>query len=240
MKCLVVLLAVGAATAADPVSTCRGLDRHGKRNEAKSCFQNLAKGSNPAHRAEALWALGDFEGANNEFKLAVAQQGKNPDIRARWGRLFLERFNPAEAQNLFKEALEIDAKHPGATFGMALVASEGFESKAVEFAQRALEIDPRMLEAQELLAKLALEDNNEPKAIEEVDKALKISPEALDAMAVRLAIDYLHDKKDSEWEAKIKAVNPVYGEAWALVGHILRPESTVRRGNRGVSEGAGS
>ncbi len=221
MKCLVVLLAVGAATAADPVSTCRRLDRHGKRNEAKSCFQNLAKGSNPAHRAEALWALGDFEGANNEFKLAVAQQRKNPDIRVRWGRLFLERFNPAEAQNLFKEALEIDAKHPGATFGMALVASEGFESKAVEFAQRALEIDPRMLEAQELLAKLALEDNNEPKAIEEVDKALKISPEALDAMAVRLAIDYLHDKKDSEWEAKIKAVNPVYGEAWALVGHIL-------------------
>ena len=78
-----------------------------------------------------------------------------------------------------------------------------------------------MVEAQELLAKLALEDNNEPKAIEEVDKALKISPEALDAMAVRLAIDYLHDKKDSEWEAKIKAVNPVYGEAWALAGHIL-------------------
>src|SRR6476469_5603033 len=99
MKFLVVLLAVGTATAADPVSTCRGLDRHGKRNEAKSCFQNLAKSSNPAHKAEALWALGDFESANNEFKLAVAQQPKNPEIRTRWGRLFLERFNPAEAQN---------------------------------------------------------------------------------------------------------------------------------------------
>lgn len=221
MKFLVVLLAVGAATAADPVNACRALDRHGKRNEAKSCFQNLAKGPNPANRAEALWALGDFEGANTEFKMAVAQQGKNPGIRARWGRLFLERFNPGEAQNLFKEALEIDPKHAGATFGMALVASEGFESKAVEFAQRALEIDPKLVEAQELLAKLALEDNNEAKAIEEVDKALKISPEALDAMAVRLAIDYLHDKKDSEWEGKIKAVNPVYGEAWALAGHIL-------------------
>lgn len=214
--------AAPSSSPAGPVEGCRALERHGKRAEAKTCYQTLARRSaDPAQRAEGLWALGDFEGANEAFKAAVARNPKSADVRVRWGRLFLERFNPGEAQTLFKEALEINGKHPGATLGMALVASEGYESKAVEFAQQALETDPKLLEAQELLAKLALEDNNEQKAIEEADKALKISPEALNAMAVRLSIDYLHDKKESEWEPKIKAVNPVYGEAWALAGHIL-------------------
>jgi tetratricopeptide (TPR) repeat protein len=40
-------------------------------------------------------------------------------------------------------------------------------------------------------------------------------------MAVRLTIDLLHDKKDSEWDGRIKAINPVYGDAWEFAGHIL-------------------
>ena len=94
--------------------------------------------------------------------------------------------------------------------------------KAVELAQRALELDPKMVEAQELLAKLALEDNNEQKAIEEADKALKISPEALDAMAVRLAIDLLHDKKDSEWEGRRSTASIRFmARPGHCAGHIL-------------------
>ena len=121
---------------------------------------------------------------------------------------------------LFEEALELEPKQRWRDLRPRCSPRKD-SKRGREFAQRALELDPKLVEAQELLAKLALEDNNEAKAIEEAEKALKISPEALNAMAVRLAIDYLHDKKDSEWETKIKAINPVYGEAWALAGHIL-------------------
>ena len=59
-------------------------------------------------------------------------------------------------------------------------------------------------------------------------------------MAVRLAIDLLDDKKTSEWEAKIKAINPVYGEAWALAGHILVLNRRYEEGIASVSESAGT
>jgi hypothetical protein len=40
---------------------------------------------------------------------------------------------------------------------------------------------------------------------------LAISAEALDAMAIHLAIDFLHDKNDSPWADRIVKVNPAYG-----------------------------
>src|SRR5439155_3809533 len=146
---------------------------------------------------------------------------KNPDYKVRYGRLMLERFNSAEAANLFQEALEIKKDHAGALMGLALVAADGFEGKAAELAQEALKADPKLLEAQELLARLALEDNNPAKAIEEADKALKISPNALDAMAIRATIDWMEDKKDTPWIGRILAINPKYGEAYATAGHFF-------------------
>jgi tetratricopeptide (TPR) repeat protein len=223
MKFVVVLMAVAAsaAIAADPGLACRTLERTGKRAEAQGCFQKLTASSDAWARAEGFYGLHSYDPANEQFKAALTQHPKNPDVRVRWGRFFIERYNKNDAQGLFKEALELNPKHAGATFGLALNASDGFEQEAVELANKALELDPKLVEAQELLAKLALEDNNEAKAIIEADKALKMSPGALDAMAVRFAIDLLDDKKSSEWEARIKAANPFYGEAWAFAGHIL-------------------
>jgi tetratricopeptide (TPR) repeat protein len=222
VKFCYLLLAFASFAFADPaVNACGKLEKHGKRAEAKACYQKLSSDSNTARKAEGFWGLHDYQSANISFRSAVAQQPGNADLRVRWGLLFLERYTKDEAEKLFQEALAINPKHAGATYATALLAADGFEQQAVELAQRALEMDPKMVEAQELLAKLALEDNNEQKAIEEADKALKMSSEALDAMAVRLTIDLLHDRKNSEWEGRINTINPVYGDAWDFAGHIL-------------------
>ena len=128
---------------------------------------------------------------------------------------------PADAAKLFEEALEIKKDHAGALLGLALVAAEAFEGKAVELAQKALAADPKLVEAQELLARLALEDNNPKKATEEADKALAISPNALDAMAIRATIDWLDDKPDSPWIGRILAIESAYGEAYAIAAHFF-------------------
>ena len=140
--------------------------------------------------------------------------------------MFLERFNPAEAQTLFKEALEMEPKHPGATYATALLASEGFESQAVEFAQRALSSIPNWSKPRNC-SQLALEDNNPNKAVEEADKALKISPEASTRMAVRLPSTGCTTRSDSDWFDECQAINPVYGEAYALPATFLRDEPPV-------------
>jgi cellulose synthase operon protein C len=167
-------------------------------------------------RAESLWKLHDYDAANSAFRDLVKAHPKNPDYRIRWGRLFLERFNTAEAAKLFDEALVIKKDHPGALLGLALVAADGFEAKAVEYAEQALAADPKLIEARVLLARLALEDNDPKKAAEEAGKALAIAPQALDAMAINASIDWLDDKSDTPWISRILALDPHYGEAYAM------------------------
>ncbi len=162
-----------------------------------------------------------YEDARDQFRVATTEHPKNAEMRVRWGRLFLERFNKADAEKLFNEALEIDKNNAAAYLGLALVYAEGFSIKAVEDAQKALQLDPKLVEAQELLAYLALEDNDVDKAVKEADKAIAMSPEALDGMAIRATIDWLNDKAGTEWTDRILKVNPVYGEAYATGGHFF-------------------
>ena len=107
-------------------------------------------------QAEALWKARRYNDANEIFKQLVALQPKNADFRVRWGRMYLDHSQPSDARDLFAEALEIKKDHAGALLGLALVAAQNFEHRAADLARKALESDPGLLEAQELLARLAL------------------------------------------------------------------------------------
>jgi tetratricopeptide (TPR) repeat protein len=214
------------ALSAQTLDQCRELRHHGKLPDAQTCFGRLAAGSNPYQRAEGLWALERYQDANEEFKALVKQQPKNALYRVRWGQLFLERFNASEAGNLFNEALEIDKDNAQAFLGLARVAAESYGSKAVEFAEKAAKLDPKLAEAHELLAYLALEDNDEERATKEADQALAISDEALDALAIHAVIDWLDDKADTPnlqnpWIDRVLKINPAYGEAYSTAGHFF-------------------
>ena len=148
-------------------------------------------------QAEALWKLHRYDDANGAFRTLVAQHPRNAEYRVRWGRLFLERFQPDDAAKLFNEALAIEPKRADALLGLALVAADGFEAKAVELAHRALNADPHLVEAQELLARLALEDSDPAKAAVEAHKALDMSANAAQAKAILATIDWLNDKPDT-------------------------------------------
>jgi cellulose synthase operon protein C len=206
--------------AAQTLDECRSLRHHGKLAEAQTCYAKLAASSNPYLRAEGLWGIERYDDANAQFRDLVKQNPKNADYRVRWGHLFFERFNNEEAHNLFEEALKIDKNNAQAYLGVAEVETEGFSKNAVEAAQKAADLDPKLYEAHEQLAYLALEDNDEATAAKQADLALAISGEALDAMAIHLAIDSLHDKKDTPWADRLLKVNPAYGEAYSTVGHF--------------------
>jgi tetratricopeptide (TPR) repeat protein len=211
--------------AMDPkVQACRQLERHGKRGEAKACFSKLTASPDPYLRAEGHYGLGNFKVAKEDFAAAEKRNPKDANVKVRFGRMMIEPFNKnyQDGGDLFREALEIDKKNAEALYGLALTASNGFESKASEFAREALASDPKMVEAQELLAQLALEDVDFKKAVEEADKAIKMSPDALDAYAVRAAVEVLEDRSPDQWLKKIAAVNPHYGEGHAIVAHHLQ------------------
>lgn len=214
----------GAAPRAD-VAQCEAL-RHRGDPATHGCYERLMQSNDPEVQAEGYWGIGDFNSANQLFQALIKARPKDAAVRVRWGRMFLDHWHKdvkdlPTAQQLFEEALGIDKNNAEAILGMAIVAAEGFEGRADELARRALEINPKLVEAQELLARIALEDNNEEKARAEAMKALAISPEALDAMSILASIDWLDDKPSTPWMAKVLAVNPSYGEAYETAAHFF-------------------
>ena len=177
-------------------------------------------------QAEAFWKQHRYEDAKNTFEALLAASPRNAEYRVRYGELFLERFNAPEAARLFHEALVLNPKQADALLDLARVAAETYEVQATEFAHKALEANPHLVPAQELLARLALEDSDPEQAAAEAHKALEMSPNALQAKAILATIDWLNDKPNSEWDphngpgyetaARIFVLNRRYEEAIAL------------------------
>ncbi len=219
MKLLAAIL-LALPLAAQTLDECRTLRHHGRLDDAQTCYAKLAASSNPYLRAEGLWGIEKYQEANDQFRDLVKQNPKNADYRVRWGYLFFERFNSEEAHGLFEEALKIDKDNAQAYLGIAEVESEGYSKHAVEAAQKAADLNPKLFEAHEQLAYLALEDNDEDTAAKQADLALAISSDALNAMTIHAAIDFLHDRNDSPWPGRILRINPAYGEAYSTAGHF--------------------
>jgi tetratricopeptide (TPR) repeat protein len=207
------VLWLASAVSGAPWDGCRELRHHGKLAEANACFSKLLSERDALSRAEALWGLGRYTDANLEFRAAEKSQANPAVVKTEWGNLFLERYQPGDAAKLYEEAVEADAKYAPAYLGLARVAALGFDKKAIEFAKQALERDPKLYEAHELLAYLALEDNDPRAASEEAHKALDISNNAWQATAVLASIDWLDGKTDTQ--------RTVYGEGYAIGAHFF-------------------
>jgi cellulose synthase operon protein C len=207
---------------------CRALRLHGKTAKATSCFEALGRSGDPYLMAEGYWGLGDYEQAKKEFEIAL-KIPKSPALwRVRYGMLFHERFNNKDALDLFTEALQMEPGNAQAYLGLAMINAESFAGVSRDYAAKAIAADPKLVEAHEFLASLDLEDEKTDEAVKEADAAIALSPylggsDALDAMAIRAAADLLTDKNaDAEsWLAKIKEVNPGYGQGYAIVAWHL-------------------
>ncbi len=211
---------------------CEALRKHGDAG-ARACWERLSRSNNLALSAEGFWGLKDYKDAFAAFNSAIDARPKDANLKVRYGLMLFEApmGKPNNGGDEFKQALELDEKNAQAMLGLAKVAEEDFGPDAVKFAEQALEADPKLYEARELIARVALEDNNEERAVAEANKAVAISPEAMDAMAILATVDWLNDKPSappagqiltsSPWIDKILKVNPHEGEAYATAGHFF-------------------
>lgn len=218
--CALFFAGSGINLAATP-DDCATLRKHGRNPEAHACYEALTRQRDPYLRAEGYWGIEMYQHANDQFRAAVAQSDSNALYRVRWGRLLHERFNNTDADNLFKEALARDPQNAQVYLGLALVSADGFDNSAIQWGAKALELDPKLVEAHELMASLALEDSDAAEAIKQADEAIQLSGDALDAMAIQAAVEILADRSPDTWFDRIHQVNPSYGEGYALVAHHL-------------------
>lgn len=218
---LAIVLASASSARAIVPADCWILRKHGHRNEAHACFDGLTRTSDAYSRAEGFWGLEEWERANEQFRLATQPADSKASYKVGWGMLLHQRFNDAEAADLFREALAKDASNAEAYLGLAIVSADGFDGKAAEYAAKAIELDPKLAEAHELMADLALTNDDREAATAEADNAIALEGDALDAMATLAALDLIADRPPDAWFAKIAAVNSTYGEAYARVAHQL-------------------
>ena len=200
---------------------CWNLRIHGHRTEAHACFTRLTQAPDAYTRAEGFWGLEQWDQANEQFRSATAPPTASPLYKVRWGLLLHERFNDSEAVDLFREALTNDPNNARAYLGLATVSANGFDGHAMDYAAHAATLDPKLAEAHELIANLALENDDRERAASEADTALALDPEALDAIATHAALEVIADRPPDTWLAKLSAINPSYGEAYSSVAHHL-------------------
>ena len=216
----VLLMAAALAEGAVPTD-CWALRKHGRAGEAQSCFDTLTRSTQPSVRAEGFWGLEAWDQANEQFRLATAAGNSDALYKVRWGMLLHERFNNSDAAALFHEALAKNPASGEAYFGLAMLSADGFDGKAAEYAAKAAELEPKVAAPHELLATLALENDDTATAIAEADKAVALEADALDAMAVRASVELIADRDPEAWFGKVRAINPTPGEQYALVAHQL-------------------
>lgn len=210
--------------------TCEDQYWSGRVSEAQSCYRNLVNPGTPtAIRAEALWALGDLQGANEAFRAAVDENPNSAVIRVRWGELFKRTYQYQEAFNLFSEALEIDSNNAFAHIGAAEALAEGGGGEEVNQHMSAvmdnLTAAPgARLRGLIMLVRNSLEKDlfddarrylNEAKALAEDNEFLPLELHALEA-----ALAFMTHKPYQEHIDAALALNPAYGDAWAIPGYF--------------------
>ena len=206
------------------LAPCDELHDRGEAVEAAACYRGLFQVDDPAAQAEAYWMLGDLKAANDRFREAIKLNPEDPDLRVRWGYLYIDSHQQAEAGDLFQEALALDENHVPAQLGMATVLASRFEGKAVELAQEALKRKPEQAEGYLLLGRMALEEGDLAAAREQLEKgleqALHLGLAPLEAYSLLASLEMLEGERDNRWVDKALAYNPRYGQVYAEQAHF--------------------
>ena len=173
---------------------------------------------------KAFAMLGDFHEANRVFKLAYELDSKNVQNLYWWADLFREKFNNADAQRTFEEAISINSHSAELYVGYAR-SFESFSQMEV-LANKAIEENPNCVDALNMLVEIHILDSHYDEAEELLHKTLEINPAYEQSLANLASIYHLRndEEKFAQTEQKVQEINPQCGDFY-----ITLAENCVRR-----------
>ncbi|MDA0791461.1 MAG: tetratricopeptide repeat protein [Proteobacteria bacterium] len=201
---------------------CRDLQH--TSSGASECYRKLlAQTTDSLTSAEALWGLGDLQRANQAFQIAARARPDDAAVRSRWGWLYLETGQTADAEALFTEAHAIKADDIDALVGLAEIATNGFMRGAEQAILRALAVDPRHPRANMLLARLHLEADDTASAQALLQEVLATEGDLesrLQALALLAAVAGIDGLSPDEWTSRALAMAPAFGDIYAVPAYF--------------------
>ncbi len=218
----------GAVTDADVVA-CDRLHWRGRVEESRNCYAKVLRSSAIlAARAEAAWALNDLQAANSWFQQAMREHPDDVATRVRWGDLFADSHQDAEAMDIYREALERDESNAFALLGAARVLAGSFDDAANAFLTPLLTepatADGARIGALLLSMRIALENGNRDDALRALDDAAELADRSdwppLEIFALRAAVDLFSNVTESSWTKMSLDYNPHYGGIYEVPAHF--------------------
>ncbi len=210
--------------------------RRGELASAEALWREIeaARASRDSLSARDLYAIAWAtrhlgRGDSNLFQEAVwlydQAARKDPalvDAGIALGELLLEKYNNREAQDAFREVLEIDDDHPRALLGLARSQHFDYSSEAVATTLAALARNPNLVAGRVFLARLFIELEQYEDARSEAALALSVDPGSLPALTLLGVIAHLQQDYEAfaQTEAEILALNPNYAEFYATLSEL--------------------
>jgi len=201
----------------------------GKRTEGRRTLSLILAADLPRpgardylRAARAARALHQVEDAQSFFRDAIAVAPTDPRVNTEWGLLFLEKYSKGDASKSFQEAIKADPEYGPALVGMAQALEDENPPQAVQFAQRALKLNPNDAAAQLVLAQVAVYSDKKADVKAAIDSVLAINPKHLEALSIKAAMAYV-EGRDQEYQqtvAETLKIHPTYGELHRIVGSI--------------------
>ena len=208
----------------------------GDRNRAMQRFDRVIDVYNASSSltAEELVAVGIactylgierpvlFHDAVRAFEEAIAADPGNPEPQLRLAELFLTKYNSTDADDLLTDVLEMSQQHPRALLGLARRMQFDGAPGSLQVAQRAIEINPRLVAGHLFLAEQFLSLENYGEAVREVESALEVNPASLEALALLAAARYLHRDEPGFQRARARALslNPSYADLYNTLADV--------------------
>lgn len=181
------------------------LEDRGQREAARKLFDHFIDVYNGGRNlgAEDLTAVATavrhlggtdpslFKDALRAYDEAAAADPTDPAPRLAAGDMLLAKYNGADARKSFEAVLQRNPRNPEALLGLARVLDFDGRPGAADAARKALAVNPNLVPAHLLLARLALTGDDYDQARKEAGQALTINPASRDALAVLAAIAYV-------------------------------------------------
>jgi tetratricopeptide (TPR) repeat protein len=172
--------------------------------------------------ARAARALNRVDDAQSFFRDAIAIAPADPRINTEWGDLFLEKYAKADASKSYQEALKVEPEYGPALVGMARALMDENPPAAIQFAQRALKVNPNDFGAEMVLANIAVYQDKKADVKTAVDKILAVNPKHLEALSMKAAMAFVEGRTDQYQQTVAEAlkIHPTYGEIHRKVGEV--------------------
>ncbi len=215
-------------------------ERRGQMEEARTAAsalfglqqsRSLSSAADLGQAAYAAWRLGQWEDANNIFIEATQGEGVPFSVYVDWGELYLEKYNPAEAESIFKDGLKAAAKETGAVerwtqsdlyLGLAKALEAQSSPGMKEILEKAQETGPQNSRVAAYRSLLALREENWEEATRIAEEALEQTPGALGLLETRCAAAFFGGSK-ADFErtrSELEKVNARDGDLYELLGDL--------------------